>query len=172
MVRIARAKTSISSCQRPLSSVIVNTSLSHVKACNRARITMGEMSAPCPDCGADVSIDIGQAVVADNRLLWSKSISCGACGLATEEDGDGFPPESLRQSLLDSGGIWRALLVTSSDRQIAVMMLRKILGLDLNAAAVLLRSSSAELWRGTRVECDWLANHMRGCGVETTVRQA
>jgi hypothetical protein len=132
---------------------------------------MGEMSAQCPNCGEDVNAFVGQAVWPGDRLTWSKAIACRACGSAIEQDSDGIPPERVRRVLLEEKGTWHLSLVKPSDRRLAVATLRKMFGLDLAAAAALLRSSSFELWRGTQVECSWLAKSMQNRGIETTVQQ-
>lgn len=132
---------------------------------------MGEMSARCTKCDRAVNVVVDQAIWPGDRLMWSRTITCGACGSATEEDSAGIPPACVRQLLLERHGIWHLLLVNPSDRLSAVVLLRKIFELDLNAAAVLLQSSS-ELWLGTQVECRWLAKHMQRRDIVTTVQRA
>ena len=125
----------------------------------------------CPQCGSAVNAVISQHIWPDDRLMWSRSIICGACGGATEEDGVDAPPARIRQFLLEKDGTWHVLLCKSSDKLSAVAMLRKLFELDLKAATALLRSPSLELWQGTQVECVWLSKHMQRTGIETAVQQ-
>jgi hypothetical protein len=142
-----------------------------VRHLGSARPWQEEFLNVCPKCGSAVNAVIGQHVWPDDRLAWSRSNACGACGVTTEEDGSGEPPATIRQLLLEKEGTWGMLLSKSSDKLSAVAMLRKLFEFDLKAATALLRSPSLELWRGTQVECIWLGKHMQRIGIETAVER-
>lgn len=135
-----------------------------------AQVWQHEFPEICPQCWSAVDVDLGQRVLPGDRLTWSRSIRCGACGAATEEDGCGVPPAGIREFFLQKDGIWHALLCDPSHKVLAVGVLRKLFELDMRAAAALLRSPSMELWRGTQGECDWVSKHLQRIGIEAAVQ--
>ena len=98
-------------------------------------------------------------------------MTCRSCGAAIEEDSAGMPPTWVRETILDQQGIWSIRLIMEADRLRAVSTLRALLGLDLEAAGVLIKGSSSTSWSGTQVECNWLAVHLKDNGVEVAVKK-
>jgi hypothetical protein len=125
----------------------------------------------CPQCWSAVDAVLAQRVLDGDRLTWSKSVTCAACGASTEEDGYGVPPAGIKELFLEKDGVWHVLVCKPSDKVSAVAMLRKLFELDIKTAGVLLRSSSMELWLGTQGECVWLSKRLQRVGVETAVEQ-
>jgi hypothetical protein len=123
----------------------------------------------CPDCGRSVVWYVSQAIPSPGRLVWSRSVSCAACGLALEEDSDGLPPEWARKQLLSRNGVWKLGLVSESERQRGVVALRSLLGVDVKVAAEMLRAPGRTLWSGTQVECIWLKRCLENMGLTVKV---
>jgi hypothetical protein len=142
-----------------------------IRRLGTARPWQVEFPDICAQCWSAVDAVLAQRVLPGDRLTWSRSINCGVCGAATEEDGDGVPPEGIRELFLEENGTWHVLLRKSSEKVPAIAMLRKMFELDMRAAARLLRSSSLELWLGTEGECVWLSKRLQSIGIETAVQQ-
>jgi hypothetical protein len=64
---------------------------------------MAGLRKPCPDCGTEASVCVGQ-VVGRGRLRWGASWACPGCGLRLEEDGADDTPEEARRAILDKEG--------------------------------------------------------------------
>ncbi len=92
-------------------------------------------------------------------------MQCAHCGNAVEEDDVGFPPDQIRSALIETQGQWSLHLLNAAHRNKAAREMRRLLELDLNAAARLLRAPLNELWSGTEVEANWIALHLREHGV-------
>ena len=124
---------------------------------------------PCPDCSGELTVAVTQTV-RGRALYWTRSLRCLSCGLAMEEDGVGFPPESFRRQLLQEDGRWR-VSVPGPDRTATVKTLRAALGLELRQASSLLRADPARIWEGTRAEVEWLVRCLQDEGVEAEARR-
>lgn len=132
---------------------------------------MPTISIPCPDCGTDCEWQVSQAIGL-RTLVWSRSMTCRACGSAIEEDGEGLLPMWMQKVLIEENGLWAAELVSESDRPRSVAVLRSLLSLDLKAAAQILKAQKAALWLGTQLECLWIKQHLESAGILVEVARA
>lgn len=126
---------------------------------------MATILGECSDCGGACQWHISQAISPRNTLVWSRSMTCRICGSAIEEDGDGLAPTWAQKALTEENGLWVVTVVNESDRQRSVAVVRSLLGLDLKAAAQLLKAQKAPLWSGTQVECLWVKRCLGQAGI-------
>lgn len=123
----------------------------------------------CSVCGRGVEWIVVQSIGSRKELRWSRGLHCGHCGHAVEEDYIGFPSEQIRSAFIEAQGQWSLHLLDAAHRNNAVREMRRLLGLDLNAAARLLRAPLNELWSGTETEARWIALHLHKLGVLVAV---
>jgi hypothetical protein len=112
-------------------------------------------------------ISVGQ-ILWDRQLRWSKSevAEDGAC---VEVDGVGFPPQDIRDQILRERGEWE-LVITAGNRTRIMAILRESLGKSMNEVAECTKCIPAPVYRGTKIEANWLLEKMKKVGVEGVVR--
>jgi hypothetical protein len=123
-----------------------------------------ELTLPCPTCGSEGAMRIGQSALR-GRLRWYRSIDCSACG-RSEEDGEGFPPEPIRKTLLESGE--SVLQIDPQFKAGAARLLKSALGLSLAEVSTRL-ASLPEVFRGTRTEVEWLQSKAKSDATPATI---
>lgn len=116
-----------------------------------------EAFLPCPRCGSDSQLHIGQSVF-NLRLRWYESVDCKKCGLQREADGFGFPPTQLRNHLMSKDGEWKVTIPNMKSLTSIAKILREQLSLKSKDILELLKGSEDnEIFRGSQVEARWLA---------------
>ncbi|GEL74480.1 hypothetical protein MVI01_62640 [Myxococcus virescens] len=120
----------------------------------------------CSVCGCGVEWSVVQSIGSRKELRWSRGMHCGN---AVEEDDIGFPSEQIRSAFIEAQGQWSLHLLDAAHRSNAVREMRRLLGLDLNAAARLIRAPLNDLWSGTETEARWIALHLHRLGVLVAV---
>lgn len=66
---------------------------------------MADIKYKCPECQKTIKANIGQAII-DSRLRWYLSYTCNHCSSIVGMDDLGFPPDAIRQKILDKEGEW------------------------------------------------------------------
>ncbi|MEL6344189.1 MAG: hypothetical protein AAFV53_13800 [Myxococcota bacterium] len=84
----------------------------------------------CPEC-AQIATEHIQQVSALEGLSWWTRISCPMCQTVAEDGGDGYPPEDIRQRLMQAHGIWGLKIPRQQDRHRALVCLRRTLDFSL-----------------------------------------
>jgi hypothetical protein len=82
-----------------------------------------------------------------------------------EADGQGFPPEDLRAAIIAQGGLWHVQLEEAQSKALVAKVLRRTLTLSPMEALPLVSSGGEVIWRGTRVEIEWLVSLLADAGV-------
>ena len=118
---------------------------------------------PCPRCGATGALELGQLSVR-GELRWFESTKCKQCGLNSEADGFGFPPEEIRNWLIKNEGRWLVKIDDVKSMVNAVKVLRLALLIDAKTALSLLRSESKIIYSGTKGESLWLLKLLEESG--------
>jgi hypothetical protein len=122
-----------------------------------------EEKYPCPGCTSAGAMSIGQTVQG-GKLRWYETVNCEICGLQTEADGIGRPPESIRKLLLSNEGRW---VVRTADECAAAgigLVLRRLLSLDLPMIAGALKSLPLITLCMTKTEAQWLTDALLAAG--------
>ena len=127
----------------------------------------------CSDCGNDSNMTVAQTVI-NGTLKWYKSYSCQSCGAAEEIDGTGFPPEEIRDKILENEGRWKILFLHQKMNKAAAMkVLRGLLNLSLAETKQMLdRLPPEPLSQGTKTEMLWIKGHLEHAGVQVEVQPA
>lgn len=120
---------------------------------------------PCPACGHDGAAQLSQSA-RSGQLRWSRSIDCPTCGVI-EEDDIGFPPEPLREKILQGFGRW-TLVVGDADRLAAIGVVRSALKLSMQETAAR-KHAFPVLYIGTKAEAEWLGALMGASGIASEV---
>jgi hypothetical protein len=120
-------------------------------------------STACPRCGSAGALTVGQSS-RGGKLRWHESVNCSSCGLHSEADGTGLPPEEVRQHLMATGGIWVVRLSGLKSVAVAGKVLRDALGLDMKQLSSLLKQLPGIAYTGTQGESMWLADLLRVAG--------
>ena len=136
-----------------------------LQICCEGRAVDQPIRMPCSACGHDGAAQLSQAVCS-KQLRWSRSIDCPNCGIV-EEDDIGFPPEALREKILQAFGRW-TLVVGEQDRLAAIKIIRNAFDLSMEEAAARKRAFPV-LYIGTRVEAEWLKALMSASGIASEV---
>jgi len=133
---------------------------------------MAAITMTCPDCSAPTSLGVGQSFV-PGHLVWYESFHCNACGRATEADGDGVPPTTIRDAIINSEGYWGLHVDLVGPERLSVC---KILRCDLNSDICDVPAMKNRLpgivFGGTRAEMDWLSSRLAAFGYKSTVVEA
>lgn len=117
----------------------------------------------CPCCGKICSIAIGQT--SHNGILaWYESIICHNCGLRSESDDIGFPPEKIRLQLIDFEGLWNVRLDNIKSQMETIKVIRKAFSIDTKEALRIIRNESKVIYSGTREEAIWLMSLLKHVG--------
>ena len=120
-------------------------------------------SNACPRCGSGGALTLGQSS-RGGKLWWHESVSCSSCGLHSEADGSGLPPDEVRQRLIATGGAWAVRLSDLKSGAVAGKVLREALGLDMKQLSSLLKQLPGIVYTGTRGESTWLVELLRVAG--------
>jgi hypothetical protein len=130
----------------------------------------GEHMSAAENAGSQLpdEIRVGENVV-DTNLRWHASWQ--EDGVPVEEDGIGFPPEQLRQRLIKESGEWETVVTSVPDKAKAAHALRRSLNLSLAEITERLRAMPGPVFRGTQVEAQWIAGHLRDVGCQCLVRR-
>ena len=118
---------------------------------------------PCPRCSARDALEVGQANY-QGTLRWYESVKCHNCGLRSEADGEGFPPEEFRDRLLQNSGRWEVRLDPVKSPATVAKVVRTALSLSMQDAAQLLKQLPGSVYVGTEVEAAWLAEQLAKAG--------
>ncbi|MDM4019482.1 hypothetical protein [Roseiconus lacunae] len=90
-----------------------------------------------------------------------------------EADGSGFPPDSIRQHLLDTGGRWALHVDTSGPERVKAC---KILHCDLNTTLEEVKRMKDRMpgivYTGTRAEAEWMRHRLEDFGFSASVLRA
>lgn len=127
-------------------------------------------NATCPNCGAVLDYRIGQRIVGSD-LAWFRSTRCSSRDYATEEDGEGLPPDEIRRELLQKDGRWELVVADADKAARAAQVLREQLDMDLRSAAAVMKAIPGPVWSGTQVEARWLAGLLEARGVASKVQK-
>jgi hypothetical protein len=129
------------------------------------------LAFPCPQCGLAGAMTCAQTS-RGGKLSWYESVGCERCGLQQEADGDGFPPDGLREAFIDEGGLWSVTLTAVRSKPSAIKLLRETLSWDLAKAAQVMKAMPGVAYFGTRAECLWLASLLDAIGQPSDVGRA
>jgi len=117
----------------------------------------------CPRCQTAGMLKVGQSVHR-GKLRWYESVNCETCGLRSEADGTGLPPEGIRLKLIEKVGLWRVVLGTPSSLSVVVKVVRDALGLESGDAMRIAKSLPGVLYEGTEGEAQWLEALLKNAG--------
>jgi hypothetical protein len=112
---------------------------------------------------------VGENLI-DGELRWHASRREG--GVPVEEDGVGIPPEQVRRRLIQESGEWETVLTSVPERNKAAHLLREKLNLSLAQAVERTQTMPIVVFKGTRVEAQWVADWLRDIGGRCLVRPA
>lgn len=124
-------------------------------------------SAPCQDCGAELTCYGTQALV-DGRLRWDVDATCCACGSTVAVCGGDLPGERRDQMLAEHGPVTLHVPGAAANGAVIMRVLRAELGLDLLHARGALRRVRSGDYAGTLPEVELLARGLRASGVAAT----
>ena len=116
---------------------------------------MVEIKRKCNNCQQNKSVSIGQNF--DYNLFWSESHYCSFCGFVMEVDDIGFPPEDIRQIIIQQGGE-HYLKVDDSClkyKTASIKIIRHTFGIPISKIEKLLQQFPI-LATGTKTEMKWL----------------
>jgi hypothetical protein len=130
---------------------------------------MAVIAMTCPDCSQPAELGVGQSF-ALRDLVWWESVRCKACGLATEADGYGLPPESFRDSIIDDDGYF-VLSVPTAERVKTLHVLNAALKIPMNVLGEMMKRLPGNILGGTRVEMQWLQTTLEDFRIDSTVEQ-
>jgi len=119
---------------------------------------------PCPRCGAEAQLRIGQSAFR-GELRWYESLNCQQCGLRTEADGIGFPPAEIREQIISSHGHWKLDLPDVKSIAAVARVLREQFSLRTKEALAVLRARDEQgIYKGTNAEVSWLSSLLEKAG--------
>ena len=118
----------------------------------------------CENCQKLVDINVGQAIFR-NKLVWNLSYKCKNCGFQLEEDGDGFPPKSIRNRILEMNDTWNLCVFENTNKAIIIKVIRQALQLNLKEASQYIKRIPGCLMTGTKLEMDWLSQLLQHQGI-------
>lgn len=111
----------------------------------------------CPRCGADNALAVGQRSYR-GKLRWYETVSCTCCGLHSEADGIGIPPEEIQQKIIHTDGLWQLHILQLKSKANAVKVIRDALSLEMKDVSQLAKGLPGNLFTGTREEALWIAD--------------
>ena len=116
---------------------------------------MAEIQRKCDSCQQNKSVSIGQGF--DYNLFWHESHRCNFCGFAMEMDDRGFPPEDIRQIIIQQEGEYYLKVDDSclKFKVASVKIIRSALFLPMSKTKKLLQQFPI-LATGTKIEIEWL----------------
>jgi hypothetical protein len=118
---------------------------------------MASLKRTCPDCGTPGEASLGQSIDSLDRLVWHESFRCPVCDCAMEIDDVGIPESTVRQVLLEHGGLWGWWVERTGGSLLHLLIgLRKALPLSLDATASIKKQAPGLLAVGTETEMMWL----------------
>lgn len=115
----------------------------------------GSVSFECPRCGAAGMLRIGQNVHR-GKLRWYESTNCLVCGLQSEADGVGLPPDGIRGKMIENFGLWQVLMNTPNNAATFVRVFRDALGMRPLEVMRIVKSLPGSIYAGTKDEAHWL----------------
>jgi hypothetical protein len=131
---------------------------------------MAQMKGVCSNCGRQTDVRIGQAI-SGNMLYWNQGSRCDSCNYQLEADGFGFPPEELRQMILQQDGKWDLIIEASTPGKTrAASFLRAVLNLSIPEAVEIIRTIPGVVFSGTQAEVEWLRGLLLASVPELPVR--
>ena len=132
---------------------------------------MATIRFQCQSCGRELPADCNQTFI-DGPLRWCCSSRCSECGSAIESDDIGFPPDEIRQRILESDGCWEVLMTHKSNLNgKLVAVLRDQLNLTLSEIAERFRNVPGVIFSGTRVEAAWIKKLLIEAGTDADIVQ-
>lgn len=117
----------------------------------------------CPRCGTANALHLGQSS-RHGKLRWYETVNCEQCGLHSEADGTGVPPEEIRKRIIEVTGLWRVNVVEVKSSASLVRVMRDALGLEMKDAARIAKGLPGIVYSGTRGEGDWLVELIEKAG--------
>lgn len=117
---------------------------------------MSQIREACWECQKTIKVEIGQ-VAFDYQLGYSLSYNCPYCGAIAELDDVGFPPEDIRQYIINQEGKYFLKIGHSNakNKVISMKIIRQALELSIPEVLNLFNSYS-NIAEGTKVEVKWL----------------
>lgn len=95
--------------------------------------------------------------VRHGKLRWYETVNCSNCGLRSEADGLGFPPQSIRLKLIEKAGLWRVMMGASVSPPTLAKTIRDALALEPAESLRIAKSLPGAVYAGTEYEARWLA---------------
>lgn len=126
----------------------------------------------CPRCGAEATVHIGQAMISQAQLVWSRATKCEHCGFAQEADDLGFPPQIYREPILAQDGAWAVVTSANADRRVVALVAKEAFHLSSKDALVFGSKVPGHVWAGTECEANWLRVRLEQRGVHAEVLPA
>ncbi len=117
---------------------------------------MVEIQYLCADCKKEMTANVGQSII-DLKLRWYLSCICKSCNTAIEMDDFGFPPDEIRQKILNQEGEWKLKInsLELKNKAKIIKVLRYALNLSIKDTSKLLKKFPY-VANGTKVEMLWL----------------
>lgn len=132
---------------------------------------MVQIEYKCFECNNVIQANIYQSSI-DWQLRWSSSYECPYCASINETDDIGFPPQAIRQKIIDEEGEWQLRIDerSSSGKIKALKIIRQILNLSIKEASELIRDYS-KIAKGTKTEMNWLKKRLLENNIQSKVEK-
>lgn len=129
------------------------------------------VTVPCPACGATADVDYVQSYSFE-RLRYSESFRCEACGERTEGDG-GDPEPSVRDALVAAHGTWRTELREVGANRLRVFeRLTSDLGFSRGEALLAMKRAPVDVFVGTLPEAERWRDVLVAAGAAASVGES
>lgn len=130
---------------------------------------MADLEHQCDRCQKKVKASFGQATI-DSRLRWYLSYSCNHCSSTVEMDDLGFPPDEIRQKIIDEEGEWILKIGVEKLKNKAKLLkiLRKALDISIQEVSKRYKNYS-NIISGTKTEMQWLKQLLENEGIEASI---
>jgi hypothetical protein len=125
----------------------------------------------CPNCSKPAIFDFNEKIVGD-KLFWSASLTCPACGYAVEMDDKGSLPEHLRSQVIAEEGLWE--LEISSEDTYTLKTIHQVMQISIDELAKLKKQIPCVVYQGTENELRFFFNQLLKCApnIEAVMRKA
>ncbi|MFT3857805.1 MAG: hypothetical protein QM742_10025 [Aquabacterium sp.] len=134
--------------------------------------SQGEMaSGACPQCGAANGLRVGQ-LIRQGKLRWYETVNCDSCNMRSESDGIGIAPQSLREKLIASNGVWQVKVNEPKSTTTVAKVVRDALALEMKEAVQMAKGLPGVVYTGTKSEANWLIDLLEKSGEQALLQEA